>query len=190
LEDASYRVFDLTRSSGGAGYAVTSAEVDGGFYDHLDYHIATAATANAGNADQADVDHMTNEGLAVYAEGAAVKDATTKSFAWGFSAAAAYLDCEASADVDGGAASIEITIHGDHLFYDDLVTHEPNLAFELIAEADTDSNGEVTEAELAAFDISTQERYQVGSLDIDNLWDFLAYSATTIGHVDGEAHCH
>ncbi len=190
LADASYRIFDMTDPTDGAGHRVMSAEVDGGLYDHLDYHIAPATDAVAGNVDQADVDFMSSGGLSVYVAGTATNGVVTKTFAWEFSKATSYVDCESNADIDGGEAGIEITIHGDHLFYDDLISHEPHLSFDVVAEADADSDGEITAAELAAFDISTQERYQVGSLDIHDLWDYIAYSATTIGHVDGEGHCH
>ncbi|MEZ4472315.1 MAG: hypothetical protein R3F60_16270 [bacterium] len=63
------------------------------------------------------------------------------------------------------------------------------MAFDLIAAADADGDGLVTEAELAAVDISTQERYQVGSRPISDLWRFIEQQATTVGHIDGEGHC-
>jgi hypothetical protein len=92
-------------------------------------------------------------------------------------------------DVDGVFTRTEITIHGDHLFQDDLAAAEPDLAFDLIAASDRDADGEVTAAELAAQDIRTQARYQVGNVPATNLWAFIAHQATTLGHVDGGGHC-
>jgi hypothetical protein len=71
-----------------------------------------------------------------------------------FATATTYTACESLAVVEqGAAATIQLTIHGDHLFHDDLFAAEPNVTFETLAAADADADGEVTPAELAAFDI-------------------------------------
>jgi hypothetical protein len=168
---AAYRIYDLTRPSAGAGVVVDSAEVAGGVYDRAGYRIAPAISASAANADAADVTWMVDEELSVHVEGSASKGAVTKTFAWSFAGA---------------------TIHGDHLFYDDLVSTEPNVAFDVLAQADDDgdADGEITQAELETFALATLERYQVGSLDIEDLWHFVEFQTTTLGHIDGEGHCH
>jgi len=48
----------------------------------------------------------------------------------------------------------------------------------------------VTAAELAEYDITALEHYNVGSLDIDSLWDYIVHMTTNLGHIDGEGHCH
>jgi hypothetical protein len=189
FEDATYRVFDLAEPSGGAGHPVLSAAVAGGHYDHAGYRIGPSADATTGNASAGDTAWMVAEMLAVHVAGSATDGAVTKTFAWDFSRGVYYAHCHVDALVDGGEGAAELTIHADHLFFDDLVDEDPAVAFGLIAEADADGNGEVTQEELAAFDLSTQARYQVGSLPIENLWDFIAYQVTLIGHVDGEGHC-
>lgn len=84
----------------------------------------------------------------------------------------------------------EITIHGDHLFYDDLFSETPNVAFDLIAAADKDGDGVITELELRKLDIRAQDRYQVGDLTaITDLWSFIEQQTTTLGHFNGEGHC-
>src|SRR5690606_19242015 len=100
-----------------------------------------------------------------------------------------YVECHAAADLAEGDASSQLTIHADHLFYDDLDSEEPNVAFDLVASADADANGEVTTEELRALDITAQTRYQVGSRDITELWGFIEAQTATLGHIDGEGHC-
>ena len=82
-----------------------------------------------------------------------------------------------------------------HLFYDDAISDEPNVAFQLMADADANGDNAVTLDELAAVDIRAQARYQVGSLKtpaghtITNLRQFLEYQVITLGHINGEGHC-
>lgn len=192
-EDPMYRVFDLAQPSGGVGYTVLSTEVPGGQYASFGYRIAAPPAGSsdvvAGNAEDIDVSFMQSNAYAVFVEGLAVKSAETRSFAWGFGATTRYSDCHADVLIDGTDASVQLTIHGDHLFYDDLVSSEPQVAFQLLADADANGDDVIEEAELAAFDISGQERYQTGSLDIDNLYDFIDQQVSTLGHIDGEGHC-
>ena len=79
--------------------------------------------------------------------------------------------------------AVQITVHGDHLFYDDAMSKDPALRFADIALADADGDGRVTEEELSAYDIRPLPNYQVGSLDIYNLFDFIAHMTTTLGHI-------
>jgi hypothetical protein len=166
LADPTVRTFDLAQPSGGAGVVVTTARVPGGAYDHTSYRIGSVSIA-----------------------GTAKKGATTKRFAWDFTRATRFGSCESKAVVDGGTQTIEITVHGDHLFYDDLFSSMPNVSFELVAGADTDMDGDITLAELGAVDLRRQERYQVGSTGITELRSFIEYQIGTIGHIDGEGHC-
>ncbi|MDW8282895.1 MAG: hypothetical protein RMK29_14365 [Myxococcales bacterium] len=190
LEDNTVRVFNLARPSGGQGHLVLSAMVPGGTYDHVAYRVAPPpASAQMGNATAAERDLLVQRGHSIYVEGTATKERTTKRFRWGFSTRTFYKGCHTKAEVSGGTARIQLTIHADHLFYDDLVDPEPRVAFDLIASADRDGDGEVTQAELAALDLSTQERYQVGGTGIRDLWSFLAYQTGSMGHIDGEGHC-
>jgi hypothetical protein len=190
LSDDSVRIFDLSPASAGNGFLVASAMVDGGHYDHVAYAIRPAtAAASAGNATQQDVDLMTQGGYSLYVAGSATKGTTTKTFAWGFSTSTRYEECHSEAVVDGGTSAAQITVHADHLFYDDLFSEEPEVQFELIASADADDNGVVTQAELAAVNITTLPDYQVGSEPIADLWSFIEHQTATVGHIDGEGHC-
>jgi len=126
----------------------------------------------------------------VLVEGRATKGAQTVAFSWGFTAATTYDPCHSGGEVaDGGVATVQITIHGDHLFYDDAVSEEPSLRFGDLALADADGDGTLTTDEMSAYGILALDHYGVGSLDIDNLWEFVSHMTSTLGHIDGEGHC-
>ncbi len=190
LSEPGQRVFDLARPTMGLGTKVASKTLEGGTYDHVTYQIGPArAGATAGNSlDGGVLEGLVAGGEAVRVAGSAVKAGQTVRFSWGFPRRTDHA-CHVGLAVDGGTAKTEITIHGDHLFYDDLVSTEPNLAFDLIAASDADGDGNVTQAELTTKDIRGQARYQVGNIAATNLWAFLAHQATTLGHIDGEGHC-
>lgn len=185
-----FRVYDVARGTGGAGQAVGSGGVPGA--DHLEvaYTIAPAADAVAAEGTTTEqLDRMRSAGLSLFVRGRASKGDVEKTFAWGFDTRTVYAPCHAAGAVDGGTTPVQLTIHGDHLFYDDLFSETPNVSFDLIAAADTDDDGEITRAELEATDITTQARYQVGSETITDLWHFVAFLTATVGHIDGEGHC-
>jgi hypothetical protein len=184
-----YRIWDLALPSGGVGHEVAAAAVDGGPYDHVAFRVAPSADAVAGNATAEEVALMRDGGHGLYVAGRAERDGVSLSFAWGFSGATWYRECEGTALVDGGEQTTTLTIHMDHLFYDDLFSPEPLVAFDLVAQADADGDAVVTQAELAAVSLATQERYQVGSTGIDDLWSFIDRQTSTVGHIDGEGHC-
>lgn len=190
LEVAQFQVFDLTKASEGAGQEVGSGLVSVGRYDDTRFTIAPSADATAGNATADDMKLMKDGGFSVYAAGTATKGGESKRFAWGFATHTDYSECESLAEVGGGQpAVVQLTIHGDHLMYDDLFSETPNVSFALIAAADVNSDGEVTRAELEAVDLRPLENYQVGSTDIVDLWRFIEHLTTTLGHIDGEGHC-
>jgi hypothetical protein len=190
LTESTYRVFNLATATSGAGQMVTSKSVPGGAYNAVGFRVAPPPQGTSGGGATANErDLLLRGGLGLYVEGRATKGAVTKTFTWGFPNKTRYKACESTAVVDGAAAASQLTIHGDHLFYDDLFAEEPNVSFDLIASADKDNSGEVTQAELMALDIRTQARYQVGSTGITNLWDFITFQTSTLGHIDGEGHC-
>lgn len=190
LSEPGFQIFDLTQPSMGAGSLVAEAIVPTGRYDDTAYFIAPAADARAGNASADDVTMMRSGGYSVYVAGSASKDGVTKRFAWGFGAVTDYVACESLAAVNPGEpGEVQITIHGDHLFYDELYDPEALLLFDLVASADVDEDGEITQAELLAVDLRPLPNYQVGSTDIEDLWHFIEHQSTTIGHIDGEGFC-
>lgn len=163
---------DLAVSSGGAGHALGSFDAPAGTYDHYAYTLRK-----------------------IVVRGSATKGAVTKTFDWNFGLNIRHEHCEIAEVITDGDATIQATVHADHLFYDDAVSDEPNLAFDLIASADADNDGAITLAELAGVDIRTETRYQTGSLrdpdgaTVENLAQYLEVQVGTLGHINGEGHC-
>ncbi|WP_428264643.1 hypothetical protein [Haliangium sp.] len=188
-----YLVFDLARPSAGAGFFVHSDMVPGGRYDDVEFRVAPTPSARAGNVSADEVGFMVEQGFSVYAAGVATRGQIEKTFAWGFQVPTRYQGCRSLAVVDGGRAATVLTLHADHLFYDDLISAEPDVRFDALAAADDagdgDGDGEISAAELSAVDISGFERYQVGSFPVTDLWAFLEHQVGTLGHIDGEGHC-
>lgn len=159
--------WQLAMNTGGEGQLFGSATVPAGTVETLDYRITRA-----------------------HVVGTATRDTDTLTFDWTFDTDTRYVGCETEqALAKGGEATSEMTIHADHLLYDDLVSGDPELRFDIIAGADADGDGEVTQAELAAVDITGEDNYQVGDAPITDLWAYLEAQTRTLGHIDGEGHC-
>jgi hypothetical protein len=123
----------------------------------------------------------------VVLSGTAIKGEEQKTFSWTFDKMVHYENCEANTVVeDGGTTSFQVTIHADHYLYDSLVSEEPQVLFQALADADADTDGEITRAELEAADLGA---YDPGNEDVSNLWEWLVAQNATLGHVDGEGHC-
>lgn len=160
-------------------------------FNSTSYVIAPSASSVSGNASVEDVQFMNDNGYSIYVQGTASNGVVSKSFSWGFNTDTLYRECESTGTwLSDTEMEIQLTIHGDHLFYDDAVSETPELRFNDIALADSDANGEVSAEELLNYDIESLTFYDVGNLPIYNLWDFIAHMTRTLGHIDGEGHCH
>lgn len=155
---------EVSASSDGEGHEVGSVSVAAGQHTEPSFTIAR-----------------------VEVEGSAKQGDTIKTFIWVFDSPTRYERCEANTTVrKNQTATFQITVHADHLFYDSLVSAEPQLLFQPLADADTDADGQVTKVELSAADIGA---YDPGNEDVDDLWTWLVAQSRTLGHVDGEGHC-
>lgn len=137
------------------------------------------------------------------AQGSATKGAVTKKFDWTFTKPTLFDECRGEKDgrevigalvTNGGTDQVQITIHGDHLFYDDLQAANAKLRFGAIANADADADGTVTQAELDKVRLTSipkdQGPYGTGSATgVDTLGAFVASLARTVGHFRGEGEC-
>lgn len=112
------------------------------------------------------------------------------AFAWRFEPVTTYL-CEPENLVipANGEAETELTVHGDHLFYDSLEDPAAAVRGEPLLNADVDLDGTLTQAELEAVSLA-QIGYDVGRYsEVVNLWQFVSFLTQTLGHIDGEGHC-
>ena len=182
--DPSFHLIDLAQASNGEGFELTSFAAPGGHYDHFGYQLRP----NPSTAD-----------YAMWVKGSASNGVETKAFDWRFTATYTFAHCDLGASIDGNDLVAQATIHADHLFYDDAVSDEPDVAFQLFADADgadgSTADGAITLDELAAVDIRGETRYQVGSntslagAPITNLRQYLELQTKTVGHINGEGHC-
>jgi len=129
-------------------------------------------------------------GAAVRASGTLSCGGSDATFDWSFQTSTTYL-CE-PADLSvpkSGSATTELTIHGDHLFYDGLEDPDAAVRGQAIFDADADADGQVTLDELAAVPVAPLG-YTVGQAsEVEHLGDFVAALTRSLGHVDGEGHC-
>lgn len=145
-----------------------------------------------------DLQLLADGGFSVYVEGTLNRSGDEKDFAWGFTTSTLFHDCKTA---DGGAGVVvpsgaagtwELTIHGDHLFYDDLQNASAKTRLTAIVEADADDDGAVTMAELEAVDLTELPGDQYGTggaAGVENLGDFVAELSRTLVHDTGEGEC-
>lgn len=182
-------------------------------YEKVGFQILPAnAQTEVVGAAAADKDFMVQNGYALYIEGSATKDIegspttgqVTKTFKWGFSATTTYTDCKAEQGgketpgiviTSGGTDTTELTIHGDHFFYDRLQGDPTgqiptNLRFEAVAKADDDGdkNGEITLDELAQAPIDLK-LYDPSGFSVANMKELITALTRTVGHFRGEGEC-
>lgn len=200
-EQSKQKVFDVHKP--GPVLVERFTELPAEEWDEVSYAIAPAtADALAGNASEADVQWMKTNGFAVYVEGVATKGQVTKRFEWGFQENTLLEHCE-SPDVgrgvavpSGGEETVQLTLHGDHLFFDDLQSPEAKMRFDALAAADRlgpgGADGVVSLEELAAVDLTElpTDRYGTGgAANVRNLRDFVKALVRTVGHYRGEGEC-
>lgn len=156
---------DLSVSSSGEGHELGSASVSAGDYTNASFTITRIAV-----------------------DGTATKDGDTKTFSWVFHQPTRYTECETTTTVrETNLATFQITVHADHLFYDSLVSEDPKILFQALADADTNADDAITQSELTATGIGA---YDPGNEDdVRDLWGWLVAQSQTLGHVNGEGHC-
>ncbi len=184
-------VVDLAQGSSGTGHELGMLTLPAGGRPTIGYRIAPLVDGALVDGAEADVAMLVDEQASMWVEGHGTKDGRTVRFAWPFDTEVTYARCQSSTELAGGETrSSMLTIHADHLFYDDLESEEPNVAFDIVASADVNGDDEVSVPELWERDITGETRYQVGSRDdILDLWTYMEALATTVGHIDGEGHC-
>jgi hypothetical protein len=191
-------VFDLVQP--GPVTVIDLGEVTAQRFDDVGAVVAPAAGAVAGSAAAADVALMNDGGLSVHVVGSATKGADTATFSWSFDTATRYANCETEGEGEGIVVragednAMQLTVHGDHLFYDDLAADDAVLRFDAIFAADgqdgTAADNDISQAELDAVDLTTLPNDQYGNAGAaETLGDFVASLSRTLIHLNGEGEC-
>ncbi len=175
------------------------SEVPAEKWDSVSWAIMPSADAVVLGAIAAtDVERMKTEGYSVWVEGTVSKGLVSKSFAWGFKLNTQYTECksddhgEGVTVTTGATAVVELTMHGDHFWYDDLQSPDAKLRAEAIVAADANLDGIVTQAELNAVSLTTLPVGQYGTggaSQVKTLGDFVTALGRTVGHFRGEGEC-
>ena len=196
------RLFDNTVA--GVKAVVEFKGVPARAWDRVSYEIApvTAETELNASATEEDKALMLAGGYSLFASGIARKEQTEKRFAWGFVIGTRYEDCHAPAGgrdeagvivTNNSTLEVELTTHGDHLFYDRLQsspdpTVATSLRFDALAAADANDDGELTLEELHATPIDVR-LYDPSGLGANTYGAFVTALARTVGHFRGEGEC-
>ncbi|MFO0667587.1 MAG: hypothetical protein U0174_26785 [Polyangiaceae bacterium] len=196
------KIFDHTKP--GVKPVVRFANIAAKAWPRVSYEILPAtATSDGSDVPPADKDWMVQGGYSIYVDATATKGTLTKKYRWGFKTHTLYDRCKGDLSgketdgtviTNGGTDTMQLTIHGDHFYYDDLQAPEAKVRFDAIANADKDNDGIVTLDELA-----TVKRAEIHTADIPygageepnivTLQDFVTALSRTIGHFRGEGEC-
>jgi hypothetical protein len=199
-------VFDMTKKATGNPKTLATFELQAKSWPNLSYQVGPISVdAKPGDlASDADVALLTSAQASVHVEGTATSpDGIQKTFNWSFSPATLFQGCHGEQDgkevegvlvTNGGHQNVELTVHGDHFFYDDLQSEQAVPRFQALADADADQDGEVTLAELDAVPLYTipieKGTYGTGALgNVNTLGDYERTLSRTIGHYRGEGSC-
>ncbi len=199
-------VFDMTKKAVGNPKTLATFELEAKAWPNLSYQVGpiTNDAAPGDLATENDVTLLKADQSSVHVEGiATASDATQKTFSWSFAPATLFQGChgeQAGKDVEGvivtngGNQNVELTVHGDHLFYDDLQSEQAIPRFQPLADADANNDGEITLAELDAVPLYTipasEGTYGTGALgNVNTLGDYERTLSRTIGHYRGEGSC-
>jgi hypothetical protein len=172
-------------------------------WDKVGYTVgaANARTTAHSSAGADDLSAMKSGGFSVLVAGNATNGTVTKTFEWSFTNSTRYDDCVAEIEdketpgvvvTNGGNESVQLTIHGDHFFYDDLAAEAAVPRFNAMAAADTLGDGKVTFEELTAVKLVDipEGTYGTGSAShVDDLGAFVQAQTASLGHYRGEGHC-
>jgi hypothetical protein len=199
-------VFDMVQKAKGKPKTLATYDLEAKAWPNLSYQVGPIAD-DAEPGDLATADDVTllqTDQASVHVEGTAMSPTgAQKTFSWSFSPATLFEGCHGMQDgkevegvlvTNGGTQEVELTVHGDHMFYDDLQSEEGGPRFQAYADADADGDGEVTLAELDLVPLYTvpleRGTYGTGALgNVNTLGQYVRTLARTIGHYRGEGSC-
>lgn len=199
-------VFDMAKKTKGKPKTLATFELEAKAWPDLSYQLGPISKdARAGDgATEADVALLQEDEASIHVEGTGTSpDGDEKTFNWSFSPATLFDHCHGMQDgkevegvlvTNGGTQEVELTIHGDHFFYDDLQSEKGAPRFQAYADADANDDGEVTLEELdqvPLYTIPTEKgSYGTGALgNVDTLGQYVRTLSRTVGHYRGEGSC-
>jgi len=200
-------VFDMATKTTGKPKTLARFELEAKAWPNLSYQVGPITEdARPGElATEADVALLQSEQASIHVEGIATSpDGSQKTFNWSFAPATLFQECHGEQDgkevegvlvTNGGNQNVELTVHGDHFFYDDLQSEAAVPRFQALADADANQDGEITLAELDAVPLYTipadKGTFGTGALgNVNTLGDYERTLSRTIGHYRGEGSCH
>ena len=199
-------VFDMTKKAVGNPKTLATFELEAKAWPNLSYQVGPISDdAKPGDlATDADEALLKANQASVHVEGTATApDGTQKTFNWSFAPATLFQGCHGEQDgkevegvlvTNGGTQIVELTVHGDHFFYDDLQSEEAAPRFQALADADANQDGAITLEELDAVPLYTipidKGTYGTGALgNVNTLGDYERTLSRTFGHYRGEGSC-
>lgn len=194
-EQPGAKAFDLVKKG---PVEVFSATAPAKAYDVVRYAIGPDSNALATNIADSDLALLKSRTASLIVVGSGTKAGVTRSFEWSFTTNTLYDACERAENMGKGVTltpgrevTVQLTVHGDHLFADQL-TGDAKLRFEAIANADGNGDNRVTLDELAVVQLTSLPQGQygaAGAANVRNLRDFVTQQTRAIGHYEGEGHC-
>lgn len=179
--------YDLVRAG---PHVMGAVEAPAGTWRGMTATLAPDPDALAGAASDDDLALLADRGASIVVQGTLTCAETSVGLDWSFATATDYAcDPENLVIASGGEAATELTIHGDHLFYDSLVDPDAQVRGQAILDLDVGGDGVVDDADLAA-GLVAPTGYTVGAFsDATDFGAYLAHATASVGHVDGEGHC-
>ncbi len=201
-------IADFTRLGSSAPELTSFMGIPTGQYTELGFETPVPGSAAVNlNAEEADFDAMVSNGWSYLIDGTLtrVQDGAERRFVIEAAVPAVYTAC-AVEDLEPGVnvgtgSTLEITMHGDHLFFNGFPEEEGNIARQaqwLWDVEDVDEDDVITRVDLeAATDIGSlfpsppAGTYELtgGPLPINSAWDFVRAQLATQGHIFGEGEC-
>ena len=187
-------VWDLAAplEGGTSSFEIDSLVVRASSYDGFDFRIAPPSRSGypteSGNVDDATLEAMIEDDVAIRVVGSATDGVQTISFDWSFSTDTLYR-CGVEVELGAGeVGSSVIEIHGDRLFANQLGDASPTLEFAAIAAADADGDGVVTLTELDAVDLASIG-YDANGEDVTDLGAFVRALSRSLGTIIDSSGC-
>lgn len=194
-EQPGAKAYDLVKKG---PVEVFSATAPAKAYEVVRYAVGPDSNALAANIDDQDLALLKSRTASLIVIGSGTKAGVTRSFEWSFTNNTLYDACERAENmgkgvtlVPGKEVTVQLTLHGDHFFYDQL-GDGAKLRFEAIANADGNGDNKVTLDELAVVQLTSLPQGQygtAGAANVRNLKDFVTQQTRSLGHYEGEGHC-